>query len=108
MGELGASTAAEVVQDSLHRGCQEVLEIPVVAMCPATGLELGRFHRFVRPSSWLDDGVNNTASAEMRQQYSERCFNRASSAVPFDQALENLLHWIGHILGQPPEKVQQD
>ncbi|CAE8597200.1 unnamed protein product, partial [Polarella glacialis] len=75
-------------------GEDEIIEIPVLAMCPVTGSELGRFHRFTRPGFWDREGL------QMRRRFPKQCFNDASSAVLFPQALAELKAWIGRLLGK--------
>lgn len=44
----------------------------------------------------------------MRQRYPEPCFNVASGAVPFSQALDDLLRWVGQLLGLRAGEIRQD
>mmetsp|Transcript_44644 Transcript_44644/g.103103 ORF Transcript_44644/g.103103 Transcript_44644/m.103103 type:complete len:680 (-) Transcript_44644:29-2068(-) len=74
-------------------GEDELIEVPVLAMCPATGRELGRFHRFSRPSVW------DTNSDSMRRRYAVECFNDASTAVRFPEVLRALREWICEVVG---------
>jgi len=74
-------------------GEDEIIEVPVLSMCPITGRELGRFHRFARPGFW-DREVNS-----MRQRFHPECFNNDSSAVPFPGVIHQMQAWLCKVLG---------
>eukprot|EP00929_Paragymnodinium_shiwhaense_P070409 TRINITY_DN35661_c0_g1_i1.p1 TRINITY_DN35661_c0_g1~~TRINITY_DN35661_c0_g1_i1.p1 ORF type:complete len:725 (-),score=201.78 TRINITY_DN35661_c0_g1_i1:188-2362(-) len=73
-------------------GEDEIIEVPVLAMCPVTGDELGRFHRFARPSFW------DLYKEDMQRRHPADCFNRSSSAVPFPQVMLEMKAWIDELL----------
>jgi len=81
-------------------GEDEIIEMPVLAMCGQTGQELGRFHRFVRPGYW------DRENASMRQRHACECFNPASAAEPFPRVVSSLLAWIGLLLGVAVERIR--
>eukprot|EP00930_Biecheleria_cincta_P006068 TRINITY_DN107046_c0_g1_i1.p1 TRINITY_DN107046_c0_g1~~TRINITY_DN107046_c0_g1_i1.p1 ORF type:complete len:590 (+),score=115.83 TRINITY_DN107046_c0_g1_i1:114-1883(+) len=83
-------------------GEDEIIEIPVLAMCPVTGSELGRFHRFTKPGYWCSQ------ASEMRRRYPMQCFNAGSSAVLFPQAIFELQTWIGRVLRKPPAEITHE
>ncbi|CAE8664597.1 unnamed protein product [Polarella glacialis] len=67
-------------------------------MCPTTGRELGRFHRFARPGFW------DREAAGMRQRFHANSFNDGSSAVPFPEVIWAMMEWIRVILKLSPEE----
>jgi len=81
---------------------EEVVELALVAVCSQTGREAGRFHRFVQPSRWQEE------DEQLRQEWPAACFNEESTAVPFTDALADLLDWIPGILGVPLDSVQKE
>jgi len=76
-------------------GEDEIIEIPVLSMCPVSGRELGRFHRFVRPGYW------DREAALMHQRFAPACFNTTSSAVSFPEAVSAMCSWICSLLKIP-------
>eukprot|EP00930_Biecheleria_cincta_P044772 TRINITY_DN30831_c0_g1_i1.p1 TRINITY_DN30831_c0_g1~~TRINITY_DN30831_c0_g1_i1.p1 ORF type:complete len:1001 (+),score=192.86 TRINITY_DN30831_c0_g1_i1:335-3337(+) len=74
-------------------GEDEIIEVPVLSMCPTTGVEFGRFHRFVRPGYWDREAVS------MRQRFHTNCFNNGASSIPFPQVIADMQDWIGQLLG---------
>lgn len=82
-------------QHSGRDGEDEIIEVPVLAMCSETGRELGRFHRFSRPGFW------DRERESMQRRYPPECFNDGSSAVPFPQVLADLRSWICQLLELP-------
>lgn len=53
---LGCSGPEERIRCSYGPGEDEIIEIVALAVCPKSRREVGRFHRFVRPSAWGVDG----------------------------------------------------
>eukprot|EP00932_Pfiesteria_piscicida_P017862 SRR837773.4740.p1 GENE.SRR837773.4740~~SRR837773.4740.p1 ORF type:complete len:539 (+),score=99.05 SRR837773.4740:228-1619(+) len=62
-------------------------------MCPITGRELGRFHRFSRPGYWDREAMS------MRQRFAPECFNTGTSSVPFPTVIHQMKIWLCKILG---------
>eukprot|EP00747_Dinoflagellata_sp_TGD_P211981 gnl/TRDRNA2_/TRDRNA2_85131_c0_seq1.p1 gnl/TRDRNA2_/TRDRNA2_85131_c0~~gnl/TRDRNA2_/TRDRNA2_85131_c0_seq1.p1 ORF type:complete len:683 (-),score=126.98 gnl/TRDRNA2_/TRDRNA2_85131_c0_seq1:239-2257(-) len=83
-------------------GENEIIEVPVLAMCPLTGSELGRFHRFVRPGHW------DREKEQMSWRHHASCFNEAASSVPFPEVIASLLSWIGTLLEVPPSRLSAE
>lgn len=73
-------------------GEDEIIEMPVLAMCPSTGKELGRFHRFVRPGYWVRE------EASMRRRFLPACFNAEANSVPFPEAVTEMGSWLCKLL----------
>ena len=59
---------------------RDLREVPVLSMCPTTGKELGRFHRFVRPGHWTRE------ESSMKKRFNLNCFNQQANAIPFPEA----------------------
>lgn len=83
-------------------GEDEIIEVPVLAMCAKTYQELGRFHHFARPGAWDRD------AAVMRQRFKPLCFNRESTALPFPQVIANMRKYIATVLHKSENQVQKD
>ncbi|CAE7824167.1 unnamed protein product [Symbiodinium microadriaticum] len=79
-------------------GEDEIIEVPVLSMCPATGTELGRFHRFARPGFWVRE------AASMRQRFHVNCFNDGANSIPFPEVVEAMQQWLRDLLGLAPEE----
>lgn len=63
-------------------------------MCPVTGCEIGRFHRFSRPGFWDD------SQDDMRKRFPPCSFNEESNAVPFPVVMRGLRAWIAEVAGK--------
>jgi len=84
-------------------GEDEIIEVPVLAMDPITGRELGRFHRFARPGFW------DREAESMRRRFPRECFNVASSSVPFPLVIAAMKEFICQIVGAPgPTDLKPD
>jgi len=78
---------------------EEIVEFALVAVCSSTGKEVGRFHRFLKPSVW------EARNAELRLQFAPACFNGEISAIAFTDMLADLLDWIPSLLGVDLDEV---
>lgn len=83
-------------------GDDEIVELAVLAVCPESRREVGRFHRFTKPVAWA------AQDAELRHRHPESCFNTASSAILFTDVLADLLDWVPGLLGQPLDSLQKE
>jgi len=84
-------------------GEDEIIEVPVLAMDPATGRELGRFHRFARPGFW------DREADSMRRRFPREYFNVASSSVPFTEVIGAMKDYICQIVGVAgPAQLKSD
>lgn len=84
-------------------GEDEIIEVPVLSMDPATGREMGRFHRFARPGFW------DRNEADMRRRFPAECFNIGTSSVPFPEVVSAMKAWICALLGlQTPAELRSD
>merc|ERR1711990_223409 len=54
--------------------------------------ELGRYHRFVKPTFWTQE------EESMKERFSADCFNNSSTAIPFTDVLADFLDWLPGIL----------
>mmetsp|Transcript_43795 Transcript_43795/g.93751 ORF Transcript_43795/g.93751 Transcript_43795/m.93751 type:complete len:650 (+) Transcript_43795:62-2011(+) len=84
-------------------GEDEIIEVPILAMCPESGRELGRFHRFARPGFWDREALS------MQQRFHPDSFNRNSSAVPFPALIVQMQSFICKVLQIPSiDRLQKD
>eukprot|EP00927_Polykrikos_kofoidii_P048694 TRINITY_DN42921_c0_g1_i1.p1 TRINITY_DN42921_c0_g1~~TRINITY_DN42921_c0_g1_i1.p1 ORF type:complete len:1238 (-),score=262.82 TRINITY_DN42921_c0_g1_i1:164-3442(-) len=83
-------------------GEDEIIEVPVVALCQQSGQELGRFHRFVRPGYW------DREAQSMRERFKPSCFNGESTAEPFAAVIASLLAWIASLLGKTRDTLSNE
>ena len=70
---------------NIRPGQDEIIELPVTIVNLKTAAEEGRFHRFIRPTSW--DRLLSDAAGSAR-------LNNRSSAVPFRRAMVELEQWL--------------
>lgn len=76
------------------KGINNMLELGIVALCPLSGEEVGRFHRLSQPSN----GASNDGSLQEKE----------ASAMPFAEVLADLLDWIPALLGKQLDSLQQE
>jgi len=74
-------------------GEDEIVELAVIAICPNTKREVGRFHRFIRPSFW----IQNEEALYLR--FPADCFN-TNVAAPFADVLADFLDWLPIVLAK--------
>lgn len=110
---LASSTGSSAASLPLgSRGCsggagtgspeEELLELCLVAICPTRIQEVGRFHRYVRPSVWTEQ------DAEMRQKYAPSCFPDEHCALGFTDVIGDLLDWLPSILRVEIDDMRPD
>jgi len=83
-------------------GEDEIIEVPVLSVCPSTGKELGRFHRFVRPGYWTRE------EAYMRKRFNSNCFNSGANAIAFPEVVDDLLNWLRELLKKEPGELRSE
>ncbi|CAE7641734.1 unnamed protein product, partial [Symbiodinium pilosum] len=72
-------------------------------MCPTTGTELGRFHRFARPGFWVRE------ASSMRNRFHPNCFNEGANSVPFPEVVDAMHQWLRDLLKLAPgEELRKD
>lgn len=74
-------------------GEDEIAEMAVIAICPRSKREVGRFHRWVKPHYWIQE------EEALKGRFAADCFNSSSSAVGFTDALADILDWLPGVLG---------
>lgn len=83
-------------------GEDEIIEVPVLSMCPTTGKELGRFHRFVRPGYWTREEWS------MRNRFNANCFNNGANSISFPEVVDDLLNWLRELLNKEPGELRSE
>lgn len=83
-------------------GEDEIIEVPVLSLCPSTGKELGRFHRFVRPGHWTREEWS------MKKRFRAQCFNAGANAIPFPEVVDDLLNWLRELLRKEPGELRSE
>lgn len=99
-GQPGSQSASSP-QGGIGRPDEELLEMALTAFCPQDHVELGRFHRIVKPLSW------ELEEESMRKRFPASCFH-ACEATNFTDLLADLLDWLSELIAAELDDLQPE